>query len=120
MLDRKVDTNQRIYFDTLGTSYVASGSTDGSVTIWDLNSVDDQDGVSSGGTLKVKVKLKQQVHDDCVNGISLHPYYSLAAVTSGQRRLKQTVLYSSSDEGSESEAIACENNLTLMKINSIE
>ena len=37
VLQRQVNTNQRIYFDTCGPNFVASGATDGSVTVWDLN-----------------------------------------------------------------------------------
>lgn len=123
VLDREVDTNQRIYFDTVGTNYVASGSTDGSVTFWDLSSVSEDQDTSVSTSLKVKVKLRQKVHDDCVNGISLHPYYSLAALTSGQRRLQQQTILDSSEEESgsdSSESVPCDNSLTLVQINRAE
>merc|ERR1719210_1962497 len=38
VLRRRVGTNQRIYFDIAG-SYLGTGSTDGAVSIWDMNSL---------------------------------------------------------------------------------
>ena len=47
VLNRKVDTNQRIYFDMDSSGrYIFSGNTDGSVSVWDLNQTVASDGTS--------------------------------------------------------------------------
>lgn len=38
-MERVVDTNQRIYFDTNDRSLLASGNTNGMVNIWDMKSL---------------------------------------------------------------------------------
>lgn len=60
ILNRAVDTNQRIYFDISPCGkYLVTGGTDGIVKIWDANvndwtsSLDGADGVSDVATFKV-------------------------------------------------------------------
>ena len=75
-------------------------------------------GPSDATAMKFKVRLKEQVSADCVNGISLHPYAPYLSVTSGQRRLVQSMADDSEDSsGSEStSAPVGQNSLDLFKV----
>ena len=70
--------------------------------------------------MKFKVRLKEQVSTDCVNGISLHPYAPYVSVTYGQRRLVQSITDESDDSsGSESSSAPVgQNSLDLFKVTS--
>ena len=92
---RKVETNQRIYFD-VKNDFLISGSTDGSVSVWNLGQ----------GNL---VAEYDSMHLDAVNGISFHPYSDFLATSSGQRHIKKPSF--SDDEESDDESI--ENTLKI-------
>ena len=103
-LRRTVDTNQRIYFDVSSDGkYVISGSTDGSVRAWDLD--------------LAKEVCKFQMHQDCVNGLDIHPYLPYLATSSGQRHVDKCMEISD-DESEENETI--ENTLKLWALQTIE
>ena len=68
---RESNTNQRIYFDTnYYTDYLATGNIDGFISIFNLNSINDDHTLTN-----LETDLKFQAHSNCVNGISLHPFY---------------------------------------------
>ena len=103
-LRRTVDTNQRIYFDISSDGkYVISGSTDGSVRAWDLD--------------LAKEVCKFQMHQDCANGLDIHPYLPYLATSSGQRHVDKCMEISD-DESDENETI--ENTLKLWALQTIE
>ncbi|XP_071543489.1 telomerase Cajal body protein 1 [Panulirus ornatus] len=101
---REVSTNQRIYFDLEPQlcRYLISGSTKGQVLKWDLEPgseiiLEDDD---------VPIMLPSasfNAHKDCINGISVHPYYPVIATSSGQRHFPEPESESDSDNNSESE-----------------
>ena len=81
------ETNQCIGFDILPMgSHLASGSTDGSVLLYDLVSGD--------------LVSSWKAAADAVNGVSFHPYATLVATASGERE------FSDSDSEAEAEAEA--------------
>ncbi|KAH8404341.1 hypothetical protein KR222_002880, partial [Zaprionus bogoriensis] len=70
---REVHTNQRIQFDlTPQQSWLASGGTDGALSLWDLQ--------QEHATQSMKLPL----HGDCCNGVSFNPILPVLATTSGQ------------------------------------
>ena len=75
-------------------------------------------GPSDATAMKFKVRLKKQASADCVNGISLHPYAPYLSVTSGQRRLVQSMADDSEDSsGCESKSAQVgQNSLDLFKV----
>ncbi|XP_020822083.2 telomerase Cajal body protein 1 [Phascolarctos cinereus] len=76
-LTREVSTNQRIYFDLDPTGqFLASGSTDGVVSVWDT---------SRTGENQQEPLMSFLPQNDCTNGVSLHPSMPLLATSSGQR-----------------------------------
>lgn len=89
-LKRDSNTNQRIYFDTnFYSNYLASGSLDGNVNFYDLNEIDKNSEVDLNKESIFEPTFKFKAHRDCVNGVSLHPFYPLLASCSGQRKFKQ-------------------------------
>uniref|UniRef100_T1J4T9 WD repeat-containing protein 79 n=1 Tax=Strigamia maritima TaxID=126957 RepID=T1J4T9_STRMM len=110
-MERNVTTNQRMYFcsDKSG-EYILSGHNNGAISVWDTN-VDNLDDVP------LPPKLTFQGHDDCVNGIGLHPTLSLMATTSGQRKFPEPLHSddsdSSSDETFTEKYISFDNSLRL-------
>lgn len=73
---RRVDNNQRIYFDvSMGSSWLASGDTRGLMHIWNLRDVND-DGFPK--------EIQFPLHQDSCSGVSLHPYLPILATGSGQ------------------------------------
>lgn len=89
---RSVTTNQRMYFD-LETSghYLVSGNTEGVVSVWDTTLP------PTGNEYPILEPVLQfQAHQDCVNGVSLHPNMPLLATSSGQRKFPD--LCESADE----------------------
>ncbi|XP_063967162.1 telomerase Cajal body protein 1-like [Lytechinus pictus] len=102
---REVSTHQRVYFDVDSTGqYLVSGNQNGSVSIWDTSqpptsSMNDTDPI-------LLPCYKYKAHDDCVNGISLHPHLPVMATTSGQRQLKcpgKSLTSTSDDDDSDEE-----------------
>ncbi|XP_056156484.1 telomerase Cajal body protein 1 [Lampris incognitus] len=81
-LQRKVATNQRIYFDLdLSGRYLLSGDTEGMVSLWDT-----QTAPPDGNEDLLQPQAQFQAHRDCTNGISIHPFMPLLATSSGQRQ----------------------------------
>ncbi|XP_022341261.2 telomerase Cajal body protein 1-like [Crassostrea virginica] len=81
---RKVETNQRIYFDVDSTGqYLLSGNHDGCVTVYDTQQSPVQTRPDTDFVLNSCQKF--QTHNDTVNGISLHPTLPVLATSSGQR-----------------------------------
>jgi len=78
-----VTTNQRICFDISSDGkYLVSGNCTGDIRTWQLDQqIDISDEAESVLTLNSTIS----VHDDCVNGVSLHPTCPLLVTTSGQR-----------------------------------
>ena len=119
VLNRRVETNQRIYFDVDPSGrYLASGSTDGSLTVWNLDAVDNS---STSTPYKLKVAFeKSKIHSDCVNGVSFHPYRPLLATSCGQRHLTSEFVFSSDEDGEEkSEENSKESSLNVWDLSSI-
>jgi WD40 repeat protein len=71
---RTVSTNQRIYFDLDSSGeWLATANTDGNVTFWNVSNYDID------GSEKCF-----RLHEDAVNGCSLHPFMPLLATSGGQ------------------------------------
>ena len=87
ILPRAVSTNQRVYFDVHPADQrtVVTGNTDGSVRAFNLSQAPEAD---SGPALEPLWRC-DALHEDCVNGVSFHPYRPLLATCSGQRRVRR-------------------------------
>jgi telomerase Cajal body protein 1 len=73
---RRVDTNQKIYFDiSMESQWLTSGDTRGIIHVWNLKDLNDE------GFPK---ETQFQFHQDCCSGVSLHPYLPIIATGSGQ------------------------------------
>lgn len=84
---RESNTNQRIYFDTnYYTDYLVTGNIDGFISVFNLNEIKNDDDKSINLESK---SFKFEAHSNCVNGISLHPFYPLLASCSGERKFKK-------------------------------
>lgn len=86
-MKRTVTTHQRMYFELSRCgNYLVSGNSNGIVTVWDLQveplELDDCEPLKKPG-------LFFKAHDDCVNGVSLHPTLPVYATTSGQRKFPE-------------------------------
>nr|CAG4641725.1 EOG090X06W9 [Eurycercus lamellatus] len=108
-MNRKVETNQRIYFDLDPSGrYLITGDTSGFVTIWDtlkgleISSSSESPPSSSSGPLAEMIHWR--VNNDCTNGVSFHPWLPLLASSSGQRHIIPDS--SCADSGSESDTTA--------------
>lgn len=78
MFNRNVDTNQRIYFDvTPEGKWLFTGNTDGCLKVWNLFEI------YADNSLPVK-EFSYKLHDDCLNGVSIHPFLPVFATSSGQ------------------------------------
>ncbi len=109
VLRRSVDTNQRIYFDmTPSGQHVVSGGTDGILRVWDFHSGH----VSKEGVLREHATL-DNLHSDCINGVSVHPFLPYIATSSGQRHVKEPMIDSDSENDADVEKVAYENSLKL-------
>lgn len=83
---RKVETNQRIYFDLDSTGrYLFSGNHDGMVTVWDTQQPPVKLRPDTDFVLESFQEFR--AHNDTVNGISLHPTQPVLATSSGQRHV---------------------------------
>lgn len=121
VLHRHVNTNQRIYFDIDPTSkYVVSGCTDGSLLMWDINTqqlvVGQEDSENEEAVIK-PVWRSEELHDDCINGVSIHPWLPYLATCSGQRHYSKTPI-SDSESDEESVDLATDNSFKLWKFSS--
>jgi telomerase Cajal body protein 1 len=73
---RRVDTNQRIYFDiSVGGQWLVSGDTRGIIHVWNLKDLNEE------GFPK---EMQFPLHQDCCSGVSLHPYLPIICSGSGQ------------------------------------
>lgn len=120
---RTLETNQRIYFDLSpdGTYFftgkefnfifiidwfgcyskvVVKGSTDGIVKGYNTK--------ADGSFLNPCVSWK--AHNDCTNGVSFHPFYSLVATSSGQRHF---ILPDDMREENQNEVLDIENSIKI-------
>lgn len=78
VFNRTVETNQRIYFDvTPEGKWLCSGNTDGCLKIWNLFEI------YADNFSPVK-EFSYKLHDDCLNGVSVHPFLPILATSSGQ------------------------------------
>lgn len=112
-LPRQVSTNQKIYFDiNAHGEYLFSGNDDGMVSMWDLKS----------GLLKdesvVPATMRFRAHDDCTNGISVHPTLPVLATTSGQRKFADISDDLNEDEIFSSAKLSWENSLKVWALES--
>lgn len=83
---RKVETNQRIYFDLDSTGqYLFSGNHDGMVTVWDTQQPPVK--LRPDADFVLESFQEFRAHSDTVNGISLHPTEPVLATSSGQRHV---------------------------------
>lgn len=99
MLHREVSTNQRIYFDVSPCGrFVVSGATDAKVRVWDLNTAPASD---SDDPVIEPCLVLPDLHSDCVNGVSLHPWKPALATCSGQRHFEMDVEVSDDDVDTE-------------------
>ncbi|XP_023209899.1 telomerase Cajal body protein 1-like [Centruroides sculpturatus] len=97
---RIVTTNQRMYFDIDSTGqYLISGNENGVITVWDLNKPPEN--ISGENEPILHPILFFQAHNDCVNGISIHPSLPLLLSSSGQRQFPEPE--DSEDSGNETE-----------------
>ncbi|XP_046851932.1 telomerase Cajal body protein 1-like [Xenia sp. Carnegie-2017] len=77
VMKRSVKTNQRMYFDVDSSGkYIVSGNHDGTVSIWDT---------CASSNVILPCLMTYKGHNDCVNGVSLHPSLPFLATASGQR-----------------------------------
>lgn len=86
-MKRTVTTHQRMYFELSRCgNFLVSGNSNGIVTVWDLQieplELEDCEPLKKPG-------LFFKAHDDCVNGVSLHPTMPVYATTSGQRKFPE-------------------------------
>lgn len=112
-LAREVSTNQRIYFDVDSSgSYVASGNSNGLVSVWDISKPVIENGES---TPIVRPAIEFCAHSDCVNGIGFNPTYPVIATSSGQRKFLDIVDSEEEEEGDMFTAknVVCDNSLVL-------
>jgi len=73
-VQREANTNQKVTLDVSACGkWLATGGTDGKVQIWN---------VQDPGNLTTHLQLP--LHNDCVNGVSLHPYRPILATATGQ------------------------------------
>lgn len=111
---RDSSTCQRIYFDIdpLGGRFLATGSRDGSVRIFDLLSAPDENSSYSPC-------FSFQAHQCATNGVGFHPFFSvdnpLFATASGERQFVIDCKDSSDDE-EESPSTTCDNSIGFWRL----
>ncbi|GFU42113.1 telomerase Cajal body protein 1 [Nephila pilipes] len=110
-LRRSCVTNQRLYFDISRCGrYVVSGNNNGIISVWDTYNETVESEYNKFRILKpIQFFLG---HNDCVNGISLHPTYPFLCSSSGQRKF-QDLLSDDEDGMFTSKSIQRDNSLRL-------
>ena len=92
VLNRTVETNQRIYFDVDSKGkYVMTGNTNGSVTAWDLASTRTLTPNVEDKVIPPVTEIKN-LHLDAINGCSIHPWLPMISTCSGQRHIQCPML----------------------------
>lgn len=124
-IQREVSTNQRVFFDITSHStadrdlksenLIISGSTDGNVSIWDVTKHFDVLVPFPDEPLLPSHRFPAS--NDCVNGVSLHPYLPVLATSSGQRQFP--VMYDSDDEEEAQQQKTEENCLKLWHLENL-
>ncbi|CAF3318132.1 unnamed protein product [Rotaria sp. Silwood2] len=105
---RQVNTNQRIYFDfDPSFTMLVTGNSNGHVLGWNIND-------SSTPALNFLA------HNDCTNGISIHPKRPLFATSSGQRHFAGDVQVTVSEDEDEENLYAEFNLKKIPKENSVK
>ncbi|KAI8121582.1 hypothetical protein FF38_12002 [Lucilia cuprina] len=100
VFERNVETNQRIYYDlTPMKTWLASGDTQGLLRIWNLGDKDQQ--------------YELPLHQDCCNGVSIHPSLPIITTTSGQYHFVDVTNSESGDSSTET-IIDYENSLLFL------
>ncbi|WWC59351.1 uncharacterized protein I303_101903 [Kwoniella dejecticola CBS 10117] len=90
---RDASTNQRIAFDVDPWGrWLASGDEHGAIKIWDLATMDTQP------------IFEEQLHQDAVGSVQLHPFQPLLLTCSGSRRHLQDGLSYEEDQSSSDES----------------
>ncbi|XP_075976757.1 telomerase Cajal body protein 1 homolog [Anticarsia gemmatalis] len=85
ILTRAANTNQRVYFDISPCGkYLVSGGTDGIVKVWDQDHVDWMSSIDVSDVDNDNATYKFKLHNDCCNGVSIHPCRPILATGSGQ------------------------------------
>ena len=123
VLNRTVETNQRIYFDVDSKGkYVMTGNTNGSVTAWDLTNTSPND----ADKVIAPVTEIKNLHQDAINGCSIHPWLPMISTSSGQRHIQCPMLIDEEDDDNneankieEVEDIKIENSLKVWSFQAI-
>ena len=96
VLQRIVQTNQRIQFD-VKESMVLSGGSDGGVLAWDLTSTPREE----DKVIPPVLRWRDLHGGDCVNGVTFNPHHNVFASSSGQRHFSDPCEQFSPDEDGE-------------------
>ncbi|KAL0281532.1 UNVERIFIED_CONTAM: hypothetical protein PYX00_002490 [Menopon gallinae] len=107
IMKREVNTNQRIYFDLANEKpHLVTGSTDGRIIIYDTTVLtEDKETI-------LEPVIAWKGHDDCVNGVSFHPFWPILASSSGQYHQPE----SETDDGESTPESKVENSVKLWSI----
>ena len=110
--NRTVETNQRIYFDiSKNGKWLVSAATSGDILFWDLSSAECEAAESEVQDCFCQFKM----HEDSVNGCSLHPVLPILATSSGQWKFVEADDEDSDDEEAKN-SISYDNSLKLWSL----
>eukprot|EP00058_Branchiostoma_floridae_P007867 XP_002593355.1 hypothetical protein BRAFLDRAFT_277111 [Branchiostoma floridae] len=111
-LKREVVTNQRMYFHISSTGqYLVSGGQSGVISVWNTTLTPDP-GNSTDAEPVLQPVLTWRGHNDAVNGVSLHPFATLLATASGQRKFHVPMDSSDSDTDESDEDLMSDRHIT--------
>ncbi|KAK6633411.1 hypothetical protein RUM44_004013 [Polyplax serrata] len=106
---RKVDTQQKIQFDLSSDgTYLITGTTDGNIKLYNVRNPPTKENILEPVAI-------WKGHEDCVNGLNLHPSNSLLASASGQRHFS-FVSGDESEDDSNEEYPTIENSLKIWSL----